>query len=88
LIDWDAFRPLLSDLYTNDEGKGGRPNYDVALVFSRAESLAYSSRIAKLKNVLIEKGSIRQYIVLSVEGHKGLRGSKRGFSKSSNECPA
>ncbi|MDD5420434.1 MAG: IS5 family transposase, partial [Methanomicrobiaceae archaeon] len=32
LIDWDAFRPLLSDLYTNAEGKGGRPNYDVVLM--------------------------------------------------------
>jgi len=32
LIDWDAFRPLLADLYTNDEGKGGRPNYDVVLM--------------------------------------------------------
>jgi len=32
LIDWDAFRPLLSDLYTNDEGKGGRPNYDVVFM--------------------------------------------------------
>jgi len=32
LIDWDAFRPLLSDMYTNDEGKGGRPNYDVVFM--------------------------------------------------------
>lgn len=32
LIDWDAFRPLLADLYTNDEGNGGRPNYDVVLM--------------------------------------------------------
>ncbi len=23
LIDWERFRPLLSDLYTNTEGKGG-----------------------------------------------------------------
>jgi IS5 family transposase len=29
LIDWDAFRPHLADLYTNDTGKGGHPNYDV-----------------------------------------------------------
>ena len=32
LIDWDAFRPLLADLYTNAEGRGGRPNYDVVLM--------------------------------------------------------
>jgi len=31
LIDRDSFRPLLLDLYTNTEGKGGRPNYDVRL---------------------------------------------------------
>ncbi len=32
LIDWERFRPLLSDLYTNTEGKGGRPNYDVVFM--------------------------------------------------------
>jgi IS5 family transposase len=32
LIDWTAFRPLLSAMYTNDEGKGGRPNYDVVFM--------------------------------------------------------
>ncbi|MDN7026251.1 IS5 family transposase [Methanoculleus sp. FWC-SCC1] len=32
LIDWDAFRPLLADLYTNAEGRGGRPNCDVVLM--------------------------------------------------------
>jgi len=32
LLDWDAFRPLLSDMYTNDEGHGGRPNYDVVFM--------------------------------------------------------
>jgi len=32
LIDWEAFRPLLADLYTNAEGRGGRPNYDVVLM--------------------------------------------------------
>jgi IS5 family transposase len=32
LIDWSAFRPLLVDLYTNQEGNGGRPNYDVVLM--------------------------------------------------------
>jgi len=28
LIDWDAFRPLHSDLYANNAEKGGRPPYD------------------------------------------------------------
>jgi len=32
LIDRDSFRPLLLDLYTNTEGKGGRPNYDVVFM--------------------------------------------------------
>jgi IS5 family transposase len=31
-IDWEAFRPLLADLYTNAEGRGGRPNCDVVLM--------------------------------------------------------
>ncbi len=34
LIDWSAFRPLLVDLYTNQEGNGGRPNYDVVLMIT------------------------------------------------------
>ena len=32
LLDWDAFRSLLADLYTNDTTKGGRPNCDVVLM--------------------------------------------------------
>ncbi len=32
LIDWDAFRPLLSDLYKNNTSKGGRPNIDVVIM--------------------------------------------------------
>jgi len=32
LIDWEAFRPLLADLYTNAEGRGGRPSCDVVLM--------------------------------------------------------
>ena len=28
LVDWELFRPLLRGLYTNKEGKGGRPNID------------------------------------------------------------
>jgi len=32
LIDWDAFRPLLSDLYKNNISKGGRPSIDVVIM--------------------------------------------------------
>ena len=28
-IDWDAFTPLLNDLYQNDTDRGGRPNIPV-----------------------------------------------------------
>ncbi len=31
-IDWERFRPLLVDLYTNDTEKGGRPNHDPVLM--------------------------------------------------------
>jgi len=37
LIDWDASRRLLADLYTNAEGRGGRPNYDVVLMIRLLE---------------------------------------------------
>ena len=28
MIDWDRIKPLLSDLYSNDTERGGRPNFD------------------------------------------------------------
>ncbi|MEM4058571.1 MAG: hypothetical protein QXZ12_07610 [Thermoplasmata archaeon] len=28
IIDWEALRPILSELYHNDTEKGGRPNID------------------------------------------------------------
>ena len=30
-IDFERIRPILSDLFTNDTDKGGRPNYDPIL---------------------------------------------------------
>ena len=32
LIDWEAFRPQLDDMYNNKTEKGGRPNFDVILM--------------------------------------------------------
>jgi len=31
-IDWEAFRPIIKSLYTNDTEKGGRPNTDEVLM--------------------------------------------------------
>ena len=31
-IDFERIRPILSDLFTNDIDKGGRPNYDPILM--------------------------------------------------------
>jgi len=31
LIDWEAFRPIISPLYDNKGPKGGRPNVDDSL---------------------------------------------------------
>jgi IS5 family transposase len=31
-LDWEQFRPILTDLYTNDTEKGGRPNHDPVLM--------------------------------------------------------
>jgi len=28
LIDWEAFRPIIQSLYTNNTPRGGRPNVD------------------------------------------------------------
>jgi len=32
LMDWEAFRPKLEDMYNNKTEKGGRPNFDVILM--------------------------------------------------------
>ena len=32
LVKWESFRPIIGDLYTNKEGKGGRPNFDEVLM--------------------------------------------------------
>jgi len=32
LIDWERFRPIIGDLYTNTTEQGGRPNHDVLLM--------------------------------------------------------
>lgn len=31
-IDWEMFRPILESLYTNKDGEGGHPNFDVILM--------------------------------------------------------
>jgi len=32
LIDWEAFRPIVSSLYKNNTNRGGRPNVDVVIM--------------------------------------------------------
>ncbi|EQD28386.1 transposase IS4 family protein [mine drainage metagenome] len=32
LVDWEAFRPMLADLYRNNTDLGGRPNNDPVLM--------------------------------------------------------
>jgi len=32
LVDWESFRPIIGEMYSNKEGKGGRPNYDEVLM--------------------------------------------------------
>ena len=33
LIDWEPFRLILEEMYDNKSERGGRPNYDVILMF-------------------------------------------------------
>lgn len=32
LIDWEAFRPIVADLYSNTSNMGGRPNIDEVIM--------------------------------------------------------
>ena len=34
LIDWDAFRPIVIDLFCNKTKKGGRPNIDEVVMIN------------------------------------------------------
>ena len=36
LIDWEAFRPIVGDMYDNRSERGGRPNIYDRMVFQRA----------------------------------------------------
>ena len=33
MIDWTPFRQILEEMYDNKSEKGGRPNYDVVMMF-------------------------------------------------------
>jgi len=32
LIDWEAFRPIIQSLYTNNTPRGGKPNVDLVVM--------------------------------------------------------
>ena len=36
IIDWGPIRGLLDEMYNNKSEKGGRPNYDVLMMFHRS----------------------------------------------------
>ncbi len=63
LIDWGAFRPLLADLYTNTEGRGGRPNYDVVLMIPAAgASVVVWSVGSELERQATDRISFRHFL--------------------------
>jgi len=33
LVDWAPLRPILDEMYDNKSNRGGRPNFDVILMF-------------------------------------------------------
>jgi len=43
LIDWEEFRPIIRELYSNNTGKGGRPNLDEILI---SKCLSFSNGTA------------------------------------------
>ena len=36
LMDWEAFRPIVGDMYDNKSERGGRPNIDEVVMITQA----------------------------------------------------
>ena len=68
LIEWDAFRPILDDLYNNKTSQGGRPNIDpiVMLKLLVLQSL-YNLSDPELERQVADRISFRKFIGFSTK---------------------
>ena len=63
IIDWEKFRPILENMYSNNEGVGGRPNVDVIVMFKvlcLCESYNLSYRAAELE--ILDRISFQHFL--------------------------
>jgi len=59
LIEWEPFREIVGNLYTNTTEQGGRPNIDVDPVYDRPHAeilLVECHRTRKSDSYMLDKG--------------------------------
>jgi IS5 family transposase len=62
-IDWEAFRPIISDLYRNDVEKGGRPNVDeVTMVKLLVAQQWYGLSDEEAERQTVDRLSFRRFL--------------------------
>jgi IS5 family transposase len=62
-IDWEAFKPIISDLYLNDTEKGGRPNHDeVVMVKLMALQAWYGLSDEEAERQAVDRLSFRRFL--------------------------
>lgn len=63
LVDWEAFRPILKDLYLNDTEKGGRPNQDeVVMVKMLVVQQWYGLSDEEAEREAVDRLSFRRFL--------------------------
>src|SRR5271157_2805195 len=68
LIEWDAFRPILEDLYNNKTSQGGRPNVDpVVMVKLLVIQSLYNLSDPELERQVADRISFRKFIGFSTD---------------------
>jgi IS5 family transposase len=69
MIDWDAFRPLVGEIYNNRSDRGGRPNIDeVVMVTLLVLAPSSSGTDSLIQNWEADRGSTILQVVSRISG--------------------
>ena len=91
LIDWEAFRPIISGLYSNQGPGGGRPNIDpvvmVKMLVPLVEQAGKHCRVQKA----LANGAYDSRLNFAYLEEKGIEAGirvRRNSSRRARGCPA
>ncbi len=63
LVNWEAFRPIITDLYRNDSEQGGRPNHDeVVMVKLLVAQQWYGLSDEEAEREAVDRLSFRRFL--------------------------